>query len=143
MGRTYQSTTVGAPVEAVWTVLRNFYDMSWASNVVKECRAVGDKTMDQVGARRVINGIFHETLLELSDLNRTVQYRIDDGPSPLSKDEVRDYIGTVRVLPITDGNTTFVEWSSSWHGNDDRVAEFCHGIYVALLNELQHHFSGK
>lgn len=141
MGKTYQSVVINAPVDIVWGALRNFHDLSWASGVVTLCTPVGDLKADQLGARRIINNVFHESLVELSDRDRTLKYRIDDGPSPVSKDEVKDYIGVVHAISITDSDTTFVEWSSSWDQNDAAVAEFCHGIYVAVLGALKKHFS--
>ncbi len=133
MGKTYQSVVINAPVEKVWGALRNFHDLSWASGVVTSCTPVRDLKADQVGARRIINDAFHETLVELSEVDRTLKYTIDDGPSPVSKDEVKNYIGVVHAIPITDDDTTFVEWSSSWNQNDAAVYEFCHGIYCAVL----------
>ena len=141
MGKTYQSITVDAPIDEVWATIRNFHDMSWSPNVIEKCEAVGDQKGDQIRARRVLNDAFHETLLELSDLGHTIRYSIDDGPSPVSKDEVKDYIGVLHLLPITDNDTTFVEWSSSWEAKDDAAVEFCHGIYVALLADLKKSFS--
>ncbi len=35
---------------------------------------------------------------------------------------------------------THVEWSSSWVSKEEDAVEFCHGIYVALLNELAESF---
>jgi hypothetical protein len=61
-----------------------------------------------VRARRVLNGAFHETLVEVKEDDRTFAYSIDDGPSPVSKADVSNY-----------------------------VAEFCHGIYVALLSDMK------
>ena len=102
MGKTYQSVVINAPVEKVWGVLRNFHDLSWASGVVTSCTPVGDLKAVQVGARRIVNNAFHETLVELSEVDRTLKYTIDDGPSPVSKDEVKNYIGVVHAIPITD-----------------------------------------
>jgi hypothetical protein len=141
MGKTYQSVVINAPVEKVWGALRNFHDLSWASGVVTSCTPVGDLNADQVGARRIINDAFHETLVELSEVDRTLKYSIDDGPLPVSKNEVKNYIEVVHAIPITDDDTTFVEWSSSWDQNDAAVYEFCHGIYCAVLGELKKTFS--
>ncbi len=73
----------------------------------------------------------------LSDIQRTFRYTIDDGPSPVSKDEVSDYVGCVRVCGITEGGGSFVEWSSTWEAKDDAAREFCQTIYVALLGQLK------
>ncbi|MEE9285420.1 MAG: SRPBCC family protein [Dehalococcoidia bacterium] len=141
MGKTYQSIVVNGPVDKVWAALRDFHDMSWAPNVIKKVTVVGDKKGDQVGARRLLNDVFHETLLDVSDADRTVRYSIDDGPSPISKDDVKGYVGMVRVSPVTEGGATFVEWSSSWEAKGNVAEEFCHGIYVALLNDLKKTFA--
>jgi hypothetical protein len=56
----------------------------------------------------------------------------------ISKTAVSNYIGVVKVTPVTQGGGgTFVEWSSSWENNDDEGFEFCHPIYVALLDDMK------
>ena len=142
MGRTYQSIVVDAPADEVWEILRDFHDLSWAPDVVESAEALGDGRPDEPGARRRLNGVFEETLLELSDLDRRLRYSIDDRPSPVSSDEVSHYVGTVSVHPVTDSGASFVEWSSRWDGGAGEAVEFCHGIYVALLGSLKDHFEG-
>ena len=140
MRKTYQTTVVNAPVRDVWNTLRNFHDMSWATSVVTQCEAVGGKSTDQIGAQRVLNGVFHETLLEVNATDHIVRYSIDAGPEPVSTDDVKDYVGLIRAYPITDTDATFVEWSSSWEAEDEKAEEFCHNIYVALLGDLKKKF---
>ena len=137
MGQTYQSITIHAAPDRVWSTLRDFHDMSWAPNVVTGLEIVGDAGNDEPGAGRVLNGAFHETLREIDDEERIFSYSIDDGPSPVSMDEVKNYIGRVSVQAGDGESNTFVEWSSSWELNDEPAAEFCHGIYVALLADLK------
>lgn len=137
MGKTYQSIVINAPADRVWATVRNFHDLSWSLNVITAVDAVGDIRGDKVGAKRVLNGAFHETLRELNDEERTFAYSITDGPSPVSKDEVSNYVGRVVVRPITEGSGTFVEWSSSWEKNDQAGYDFCHPTYCALLGDLK------
>src|SRR6056297_2058063 len=92
MGSTYQSIVVPAPASAVWQTLRDFHDLSWAPDVVESCEAVGDHASTQPGAQRVLNDAFHETLHAVNDVDRVLKYSIDDGPSPVSKDEVSGYV---------------------------------------------------
>ncbi len=103
MGQTHQSTEISAPPEQVWDALRNFHDMSWAPNVITSLEVVGEIAGDQEGASRILNGAFHETLLEVDDAERRVRYTIDDGPSPVSKTDVSNYVGQVQVSPEGDG----------------------------------------
>ena len=42
---------------------------------------------------------------------------------------------------MTDGDATFVEWSSSWQDSQGGVKEFCDPIYKALLDSLKQHFA--
>jgi hypothetical protein len=143
MGKTYQSIEIDAPVETVWNTICNFHDMSWSPNVIEELKAIGDVDGNQVGAKRMLNGAISETLLELNEHDKTVRYSIDDGPSPLAKTEVDNYVGCFAVKAASPGSATLVEWSSSWEKNDDAVGEFCSGIYVALLNDMKSSLEGN
>jgi hypothetical protein len=140
MGKTYQTAVINAPADQVWSKIKNFHDFSWASGVVEKCEAVGDKPGDQIGARRILNDAFHETLVEFSELNKSFKYSIDDGPAPVSKNDVKDYIGAVRLIPITDNDTCLIEWSSNWEAPKDDACDFCHNIYVAVIDELKKSF---
>ncbi len=137
MGTTHQTIEIGASAEQVWQTIRDFHDLAWAPNVVANIEAVGEKRGDEVGAMRVLNGVFQETLQSLDDDARTFTYSIDDGPSPVSKEEVKNYVGRVNVRQADQGDGTVVEWSSAWEDNDEAAAEFCHGIYVALLGDMK------
>lgn len=135
MGTTHQEILINRPADVVWNAIRDFHELGWAPNVVSEVTRVGDNAGDQPGAGRVLNGVFHETLQSIDDDAMTFSYSIDDGPSPVSKDEVSNYVGRVSVE--SSGSGTRVEWNSSWEQNDEPVHDFCHGIYIALLNDMK------
>lgn len=137
----YNSTVVPAPVDKVWAKLRDFHDLSWARGVIETCQKVGNVPGTQVGAKRVLNNAFHETLHGLDDSRRMLRYSIDDGPDAVAKDKVTGYVGEVSVFPVTDANSTFVLWTSSWEDSKGGVADFCNPIYKALLAALKEHFS--
>jgi hypothetical protein len=141
VGKTYQTTVIAAPAESVWKAVRDFHNFDWAPGVITKVDSVGDKNGTEVGAKRILNDAFQETLLSFDDSEMSFSYSIDDGPSPVSKADVKNYVGRVSVHPITEGRSTFVEWSSSWTDNDEAASQFCHGIYVALLGELKKHFA--
>jgi len=142
MGKCYNSVVVDAPCEAVWKALREFHDLSWAAGVVTHVDKVGDLAGDEVGAKRILNGVFHETLVLLDDTERTFMYCIDDGPGPVAQGAVKNYVGAARVLPITENNSTFVEWQSTYDSSDEAaVGELCNPIYQALLQALKKHFA--
>lgn len=137
----YNSVVIYASAEEVWNALRNFHDLSWSQNIVQSSQKVGMASGEEPGAKRILNDAFHETLLEIDHESRSFKYSIDDGPGPVSKDNVEGYVGTVSVFSVTENNTTFVEWTSKWRtAKDEKVAEFCNPIYHGLLQDLKKHF---
>jgi len=140
MPSTYQSIVINVPIETVWDTVKNFHDFSWAPSVIESCEAVGDKSGEEVGAKRLLNGVFNETLVELDADTHTIRYSIDDGPSPVAASDVSNYFGTLQLRSSNIDGKTFVEWGSEWESDSDDAVEFCHTIYVALLQALEGSF---
>ena len=136
----YNSTVINASADKVWEAFADFHDMSKFSNVIQSCDTVGDVGGTQAGAKRILNGTFHETLLSVDGDARTLSYSIDDGPDAVSKDSVKGYVGKIRLLPVTANGSTFVEWTSTWDSGNG-VAELCDPIYQALLSDLAQHMN--
>jgi hypothetical protein len=125
---------------AVWERFADFYDFSWAPNVVTSTEKLNDIAGNSRGARRLLNGAFDETLRDYDPAAYRLVYSIDQGPSPVSSSEISNYRGYVQ-LSEADGGGTLVEWGSDWESDSDAGVEFCHGIYVALLGELEASFT--
>jgi len=140
MPSTKQSIIISASIDNVWERFASFHEMPWAANILSDIEIVGDKNGDEVGAKRVLNGAFHETLTMIDSENYHLEYSIDDGPSPVSKEEVSNYTGVIQLSPAKDAEGTLVVWNSSWQSNSEDAVEFCHGIYIALLGELKSSF---
>ena len=142
MGKLYNSTVVATDINNVWETIKNFHNLSWAKPVIKKTEKVGGLAGNQVGAKRIINYTFHETLLSLDEDKYEFTYSIDDGPGPVARDSVSNYIGKVVLYPVTDTNETFVEWTSSFESpSDNEVSEFCNPIYTSLLRALKAKFT--
>ena len=138
----YNSIVIEAPSNEVWSILRNFHDMSWSPNVITKLEIKGLKSFEEIGAQRILNDAFHETLLSLDDNQKKLKYRIDDGPAAVSSTNVTGYIGIIQVFPITSNNNSFVLWTSQWeYTRDGGIEDFCNPIYRALLEDLNQHFS--
>jgi carbon monoxide dehydrogenase subunit G len=136
MGSCYNKIEIALPVADVWKAISDFHDMSWAPGVITDLKKVGEKDGSEIGAQRVLNDVFHETLQSVDADNHTFSYSIDDGPGPVSNSAVKNYIGVVKLSPADNG--TLVEWSSSYESaNEDEVADFCNPIYSALLSALK------
>ncbi len=142
MGSCYNSIVVDVPREKVWETIKDFHDLAWADPVITKLEIVGDKTGSQIGAQRHLNDAFLERLVSVDEEGFTFTYSIDDGPDPLSKDAALNYVGTVRLLPVTDSGATFVEWTSSFQSDSDQaISDFCNPVYVALLGALKAHLA--
>ena len=138
MGKCYNSIVVNAPIEKVWNTIKNFHDMSWGSMIITKVEVVGKKGGMDVGAKRILNDAFHETLVHLDENDFTFSYSIDDGLEPVSKESVSNYIGVVKLYPITDSNNTFVEWRSIYESTkSSAVNDFCNPLYANLLASLK------
>jgi hypothetical protein len=141
MGNCYNSTTINGSIDQVWEMIKNFHQLDWAAPVVVKVDVVGDLPGSQVGAKRILNDAFHETLLSVDSVNYRMSYSIDDGPGPTAKGEVTNYIGRVELFPVTDTGDTFVKWTSEFDSADEaQVADFCNPIYSGLLAALKTRF---
>jgi len=141
MGKCYNSTIVDDSIEEVWEMIKDFHKMSWGDKVITEVDIVGEISGTEVGAKRILNEAFHETLLSVDSKNFSFTYSIDDGPGPVSKDSVSNYVGKVSLYPVTDSGKTFVEWISTYESDSDSVVgDFCNPIYAGLLSSLKSKF---
>lgn len=137
----YNSIVVDAPADQVWSILRDFNDMSWAEGIVESVTSENGKSGTEVGAVRMINGAIRETLQSFDDEARCFSYSIDDGPEVFSSDMLEGYIGQARVSPITATGQSFVEWSSDWQHSKGDIASACDPLYVGLLGLLAQKFN--
>jgi len=138
MGKCHNSLVVKRPIADVWSAIRDFHDFSWAPSLITSCVAVGEAKGDQLGAKRILNGAFHETLLGLDDMRYTMTYSIDDGPGPVANDSISNYVGLVQLFRITNDDSTLVQWISSYESaNSAAVGELCNPIYKAALDALK------
>jgi hypothetical protein len=141
MGQCYNSAVIDAPADEVWEKINNFHELAWGDKVVTKVDVVGSVLGTEVGAKRILNDAFHETLLSIDSDNLSFTYSIDDGPEPVSKDAVSNYVGRVSLFPVTDSGKTFIEWVSTYESDSDSaVGDFCNPIYAGLLASLKSKF---
>jgi hypothetical protein len=112
MARSYYSIVLNHPAAAVWKTIRAFDHYGWAG-VPGETGIEDGKAGDQVGAVRRFSGadrVIRQILLGHSDLDRSYTYAFcDSAPFP-----VRNYIATIRVMPVVEDAAAFVEWSATF-----------------------------
>ena len=129
MPRIFVTSVVNAPADKVWAVIRRFDAVvEWLPFVKSSpIQDGGDPT--RVGCVRVLTQtdgeVFREVLVALSDAERTYSYTFVSSPVP-----VRNHQTTLRVLPITDGDRSYVEWSSRFEIDPKYEAQL-----VDLMNQ--------
>lgn len=113
MPRSYASTTVAADPDAVWAFLRNFNGTPDFVEAISASEILDGKLADQVGAERKLTlgdgAVVRERLVALSDVDRSYTYHLLEGPFPFT-----EYYSTIRVSRVSDANTSFVEWWSTY-----------------------------
>ncbi|HVM83974.1 MAG TPA: zinc-binding dehydrogenase [Candidatus Binatia bacterium] len=135
-----RSTIVDAPVDQVWAVLRDFNGHERWHPAVAESRIEEGRAGDEPGCVRRFKlkdgAELREQLLRHSDRERSFSYCIIDSPIPLI-----DYVSTVTLKPVTDGDRTFWEWSSSFAAPQGREADLAElvgeNIYEAGFGAVQ------
>jgi hypothetical protein len=145
MPHVVRSTIIDAPVDRLWSILRDFNGHDRWHPIVARSEIERANPSDRVGCVRRFQlrdgNELREQLLTLSDLEMTFSYCLLDTPIPLF-----NYVAHVRLLPVTDGNRSFWHWESRFTTPPGREAElarlvgdevYTNGIEaVRLLPEL-------
>jgi hypothetical protein len=119
MTTAYYSTVLDHPLETVWVLIRDFNNYPAYIDGVSESVIEDDKGGDEVGAVRrfcYLGNWIRQRLAGHSDEAHTLTYAgIEPFPFPAeSQPDVpapTRYEGTMHLLPIVEGNRTFIEWS--------------------------------
>jgi Polyketide cyclase / dehydrase and lipid transport len=138
MPQVFVSSVVGAPAEKVWATIRRFDAAADWLPFVKSSPIEDGGDPTRVGCVRVVTqtdgALFREVLVALSDADRSYSYTFVGSPVP-----VRDHRTTLRVLPITDGDRSYVEWSSRFEiapENERQLVELMNRNFLAGLRSL-------
>lgn len=138
--KVYNSIVVDAPIDVVWNRIKDFHDFSWAPTLIKKTENVGTKDGTTVGAKRLLNGQFLDTMIAYNPTDHRINYSIDSAPSPISNKEISNYVGDLHLLPITSEGKTYVEWTGSWVSDSTAAIPYMNEIYVSLLKDLAAQF---
>ncbi|NYT84627.1 SRPBCC family protein [Pollutimonas harenae] len=136
----YVSSVIHAPAHEVWSVIRDFNGLPRWTPFVAHSRVEGNLPSDAVGCVRNFElrqgGAIREQLLALSDYDFTCIYSILESPMG-----VHDYVATLKVTPITDGDHSFIEWSAEFAcepGREDELRILIgQEVFLAALKSLR------
>lgn len=139
------STIVEHPTDVVWDVLRDFNGHDQWHPAVQTSQIERGRDIDRIGSVRKFllqdGAELREQLLALSDDEQSFSYCLLDTPIPLL-----NYVAHVRLLPVTDSNSTFWEWEGSFNTIDNREEELrnmvANDIYQAGFTAIKNHLGG-
>ena len=139
MPTAYASAVINAPATRVWGTIRDFNALPAWHPLIADCRIEGGAPSDQVGCVRAFNlkdgGFIRERLLALSDYDYCCVYSILESPMG-----VENYVATLKLTPITDGDRTFGEWTAEFECDPARaqvlVDQISQGVFQTGFDAL-------
>ncbi|HET9206623.1 MAG TPA: SRPBCC family protein [Burkholderiaceae bacterium] len=137
------SSVIDASADTVWARIRDFNGLPMWHPAIADSRIENNEPSDKVGCIRHFHtrdgGTIRERLLALSDYDYTCTYEILESPMG-----VANYVATLKLTPITDGNRCFGEWSAEFDCEEGRERELTQsigeGVFQGGFTALKQHF---
>jgi hypothetical protein len=135
-----------APADRVWRDIRDFNGLAnWHPSIALS-RIENSHPADKVGCVRNFQlkdgGRIREKLLSLSDYDYTCMYAILESPM-----EVSDYVARLRLLPVTEGNRCFIEWSADFDcppaKEDELTGIIGDGVFQSGFDALKKRYGNR
>lgn len=145
MARVYVSSVLQMPASKVWEHVRDFNALPRWHPRIADSQIENGEPSDKVGCIRnfrLQNGDqIREQLLALSDYDMFCTYAILESPMP-----IENYVATLRLTPVSDGDRCFIEWSAEFDCAPDVEADVSNGIATNVFqggfDALKRHFGG-
>ena len=145
MARVFTSSVINAKASDVWDRIRDFNGLPKWHPAIRDSRIEDALPADKVGCIRNFNlqngDNIREQLLGMSDYDMFVSYSILESPMALT-----DYMATIRLTPITDGERCFAEWTAEFDcapdAESDLVSHIGGAVFHGGFNSLKRHFGG-
>jgi hypothetical protein len=144
--RVYVSSVIEASADSVWARIRDFDGLPQWHPLIADSRIENQQPADRVGCVRSFHtrdgGRIREKLLALSDYDFTCTYEILESPMG-----VANYVATLKLTPVTDGDACFAEWSAEFDCEEGRERELSdligQGVFQSGFDALKRHFARR
>jgi hypothetical protein len=143
--KVFTSSVIDAPVDAVWSMIRDFAGMAAWHDDISKMHMIGGVRSDKISGVRDFyfgEGHLHEELIQLCDRTRSYAYRITKSPMPWLH-----YVSGPRLYPVTDGNKTFGTWFGDWVASpmDDvtLIPQVHEGVYQKAFDTVAARLAAK
>jgi hypothetical protein len=146
MVRIYVSSVIDAAADNVWARIRDFNALPLWHPLIADSRIENNEPSDRVGCVRHFHtrdgGMIRERLLAMSDYEYSQTYEILESPMG-----VANYVATLKLTPITDGQRSFAEWSAEFEcaeGREHELTELIgNGVFQGGFDALKRHFARR
>jgi Polyketide cyclase / dehydrase and lipid transport len=146
MVKVYVSSVIDAPAGRVWAAIRDFNGLPQWHPAIRDSRIEGNLPADRVGCIRSFNlkegGNIREQLVALSDFDYSCTYMILESPMGVS-----NYVATLKLTPITDGDRSFAEWTAEFDCAPGRESELArlvgNGVFQGGFDALKQQFAKR
>ncbi|GAB3672590.1 SRPBCC family protein [Salinisphaera aquimarina] len=146
MAKAYASIVIEQPIDIVWALVRDFNAMPKWHTAIPESMIEDDRRADAVGAIRRFSladgSQVRERLLSLDDRCYRFSYGFETPAFP-----VRNYIAEMSLIPVTQNNATFVQWSAHFDEAAEDEGKYAHiisnDVFAAGLASLQEAIAGN
>lgn len=140
MTNVFRSSVINGPIDEVWAKIRDFNSLPDWHPLIADSRIEDNEPSDKVGCIRNFNlvggGNIREQLLALSDVEHLCTYSILTSPLP-----IENYVAKLRLLPITDGKRTYVEWTATFNSPAEEETAMIdtvgNGVFQGGLDSLK------
>jgi hypothetical protein len=148
MRKVYVSTVMDHPVEEVWAVFGDFHRIDRWMALVHASEPEGSDQSPTIGSVRKLTvgndrHTTRERLVSYDERNRSMSYELPD-TLPFG---MADYLGTIRVLPVTDSDSTFIEWYGEYDCDDvagvPQAEAGLSALYTAFLADLRRYLASR
>ena len=146
MIRVYVSSVIDAAPDNVWSRIRDFNALPLWHPGIADSRIENNEPSDRVGCIRHFHtrdgGMIRERLLALSDYEYSQTYEILESPMGVAQ-----YVATLKLTPVTDGQRCFAEWSAEFECAEGRERELTEliggGVFQGGFDALKRHFGRR
>jgi len=144
--RLYVSSVIDANADSVWARIRDFNGLPQWHPLIADSRIENQQPADRISCVRNFHtrdgGRIREKLLALSDYDYTCTYEILESPMGVTQ-----YVATLKLTPVTDGDRCFAEWSAEFECEEGRERELSEligqGVFQAGFEALKRHFGRR
>lgn len=137
------SSVIYASTKKVWDKIGDFNSLpDWFPSVISG-HIEENKSSNQIGCIRVYTRedglVIRERLLSLDERGLRCTYSLLEPTH-----QMKDYVGTLGLLPVTDGDKTYIEWIASFNcipTEEPELRQSLEELFQSGFDALNKHFS--